>query len=76
MADGPLGVPVNVFSLVHLLFVVIWMPFPVELPVTGTNMNCAAPVFSAILIGVLTDWVISGRRRFQVPAARSLPELD
>ena len=73
---GRWGIPVNIFSLVYLIFVIIWMPFPVELPVTGTNMNYAGPVFVAILIGALADWVISGRKRFQVPVAQNLPELD
>jgi len=70
---GRWGIPVNIFSLVYLIFVIIWMPFPTELPVKGTNMNYAGPVFLAILIGALADWMISGHKRFQVPAS---PELD
>jgi amino acid transporter len=73
---GRWGIPVNMFTLVYLIYVIIWMPFPVMLPVTGTNMNYAAPVFVAILIGALADWVISGRKRFQVPVAQNLPELN
>lgn len=73
---GRWGIPVNIFSLAYLIFVIIWMPFPTELPVTGTNMNYAGPVFLAILLGALADWTISGRKRFQVPVVRHLPELD
>jgi choline transport protein len=73
---GCWGIPVNLFSLMYLIFVIIWMPFPTELPVTGSNMNYAGPVFLAILIGALTDWVISGHKRFQVPVSQHLPELD
>lgn len=73
---GRWGIPVNLFSLVYLIFVIIWMPFPVGLPVNGSNMNYAGPVFGAILIGALADWAISGRKRFQVPVTQHLPELD
>ena len=52
---GRWGIPVNIFSLVYLIFVIIWMPFPVMLSVTGTNMNYAGPVFLAILLGALAD---------------------
>lgn len=73
---GRWGIPVNIFTLVYLIFVIIWMPFPVELPVTATNMNYAGPVFLAILLMALADWIISGRKRFQIPVAQNLPELD
>ena len=73
---GRWGIPVNMFSLVYLIYVIIWMPFPVMLPVTGSNMNYAGPVFLVIVIGALADWVVSGHKRFQVPIAQHLPELD
>lgn len=73
---GRWGIPVNIFTLLYLIFVIIWMPFPVELPVTASNMNYAGPVFIAIVILALADWAINGRKRFQVPVAQHLPELD
>jgi len=39
------------------------------LPVTGTNMNYAGPVVGIVIIGALLDWIISGRKRFDVPVA-------
>ena len=66
---GKWGIAINFLSLGYLLFVVIWMPFPTMLPVTGENMNYAGPVFLIILFGALLDWVISGHKRFQVPVA-------
>lgn len=46
------------------------MPFPTELPVTGSNMNYAGPLLGALIIGALLDWVISGRKRFKIPVLR------
>jgi choline transport protein len=61
---GKLGILINLFSLVYLFFVIIWMPFPTVLPVTGTNMNYAGPILLAVIIGGVADWFISGRKAF------------
>ena len=61
---GRYGIPINLIALGYLIFVVIWMPFPTTLPVTGTNMNYAGPLFGAVIIGALLDWFISGHKRF------------
>ena len=66
---GRAGLPINILAVVYLIFVVIWMPFPQELPVTGSNMNYAGPIFGAVIIGALLDWTISGHKRFEVPIA-------
>jgi choline transport protein len=64
---GRYGIPTNVLALTYLIFVVIWMPFPTMLPVTKDNMNYAGPLMGAIIVLALSDWVISGRKRFRVP---------
>ena len=58
------------FSLAYLLFIIIWIPFPTVLPVTGSNMNYAGPILLAAILGGITDWVISGHKRFEFPIAR------
>jgi LPXTG-motif cell wall-anchored protein len=67
---GRFGIPINIVALGYLLFVCLWMPFPTELPVTGSNMNYAGPLLGALIIGALLDWVISGRKRFKIPVLR------
>lgn len=71
---GRWGLPVNLFALVYLVFIIIWMPFPAVLPVAKDTMNYAGPAFGIIIIGALADWCISGRKRFQVPVARLVAE--
>jgi len=66
---GRAGLVVNILALAYLIFVVIWMPFPQMLPVTASNMNYAGLILGVVILGALLDWVISGRRRFQVPVA-------
>lgn len=70
---GKWGIPINLFSLVYLFFVIIWMPFPTELPVTAANMNYAGPIMLAVIIGGVADWFISGHKRFDFPVARHIP---
>ncbi|KAL6704953.1 hypothetical protein ACN47E_007498 [Coniothyrium glycines] len=67
---GAIGVPVNVFALCYLVFVVLWMPFPQLLPVTKDNMNYAGPIFTAVVIGALAHWFIRGRKTFKMPVIR------
>ena len=72
---GRWGIPINLFSLMYLIFVIIWMPFPTVLPVTASTMNYAGPVLLLVIIGALVDWMISGHRRFEVPVARHTSEI-
>ncbi|KAF2708629.1 amino acid transporter [Pleomassaria siparia CBS 279.74] len=67
---GRFGIPLNVFGLCYVCYVVLWMPFPQILPVTKENMNYAGPIFGAVLLGALADWFSGGRRRFQMPVKR------
>lgn len=67
---GALGVPLNLFSLCFLTYAMLWMPFPVTLPVNKDNMNYAGPVLGAVLLGALLDWFLTGRKRFQMPVVR------
>jgi len=57
----------NMFSLAYLLFIIIWIPFPTMLPVTG-------PILLAAILGGITDWVISGHKRFEFPIVRYISE--
>jgi len=67
---GRYGIATNALALAYLCYVVIWMPFPQMLPVTGSNMNYAGPLMGAVIVGALLDWIISGHKRFKVPVVR------
>jgi choline transport protein len=71
---GRFGVLTNLFALAYLIFVILWMPFPQILPVTGSNMNYAGPLLGAVIVGALVDFMIGGRKRFQV--TRKFTEAD
>lgn len=67
---GPTGVPVNIFALCYIVYVVLWMPFPQILPVTKDNMNYAGPIFCAVVLGALGHWFIRARKTFRLPITR------
>ncbi|KAL5424344.1 hypothetical protein PMIN04_003270 [Paraphaeosphaeria minitans] len=67
---GALGIPINIFALCYLVYVVIWMPFPQALPITKQNMNYAGPIFGAVVIGALLHWVIRARKTFEMPLTK------
>lgn len=62
---GILGLPVNVFALVYTAWVTVWLAFPSALPVTGENMNYAAPIFGASTSFAFVYWFIKGRTRWE-----------
>jgi hypothetical protein len=70
---GRWGIPVNIVALCFATFEVIWTPWPPLPTVTAQTMNYAGPVLIAIVIGALADWMISGRKRFEIPVPRHIP---
>lgn len=68
---GRWGLAINLYALVFIVYILTFLPFPVELPVTAANMNYAGPLVGAIIVLALGDWFVSGRKRFEVPVART-----
>jgi choline transport protein len=64
---GKLGLPVNILAIAFCVFLIIFLPFPSMLPVTGTNMNYASPVFIAVMLFALVNYLIRARKRFVGP---------
>ncbi len=58
------GVPVNIFALLWTVYLTIWLPFPTTLPVTGTNMNYALPIYAFVVICALGYWFLWGRKHW------------
>jgi len=69
---GRWGYAINIYAICFLVFIIIWLPFPPYLPVTGDNMNYSGPIFAFILCAALIDWFFWGHKRFAVPTKRSV----
>jgi choline transport protein len=62
---GRWGVAINIFALVYTAYIMVFLPFPSTLPVTGTNMNYALPIFAIALFAALGLWVFWGKKNWK-----------
>ena len=69
---GRWGIPINLFALLYILFILSFVALPPFRPVNTINMNYAGPMVLAVAAIALVDWIFNGRRRFQVPIPRAL----
>ena len=67
---GRWGLPINLFSIVYGIFIIIWLPWPPFMPLTRVNMNYGGPVVGIVIIFALIDWFIWGKKRFAVPVEK------
>ncbi|EFW18818.1 amino acid permease 2 [Coccidioides immitis H538.4] len=61
---GRLGLPVNIFAICYTIYVIIWLPFPSLLPVTGENMNYCLPIFAASTLFALSLWFLRAKKHW------------
>lgn len=67
---GRYGVYVNGFASVYGIFIIVWLCFPTQLPVTAANMNWSGPIIGFVILFALLDWVIRARHKFAVPVEK------
>ena len=65
---GRWGLGVNAFALIYTLWVMIFLPFPSTIPVSGNNMNYAGPIFGAVLLSAIGLWVFLAKKRWAGPS--------
>jgi amino acid transporter len=73
---GRYSVPVKLFSICYLLYVIVFLPFPTVRPVTSLTLNYAGPVMLGVVCVALLDWFTTGKKRFQVPTAAMEAEVE
>ncbi|EME45117.1 hypothetical protein DOTSEDRAFT_87554 [Dothistroma septosporum NZE10] len=64
---GRIGMPINISALVYTAYIIIWLPFPTTMPITGVNFNYASPVLCFVLLVALVLW---GFKRKSWPGLR------
>lgn len=58
---GKLGMPVNIFALVYTGYIIVWLPFPTTMPITGANFNYSSPILAAVLLLALGLWIVRSK---------------
>jgi choline transport protein len=64
---GRAGLVINIIALVYTIWVLIFLPFPNNLPVTASNMNYSGPVFGLVLIGSISWWFLRAKHTWEGP---------
>ena len=62
---GRWGVGINIFALVYTVYIMVFLPFPSTLPVTGANMNYALPIFAFAFLAALGLWLFWGKKNWK-----------
>jgi choline transport protein len=62
---------INIFAIVYAVFIIIFLPFPPIVPVTGKNMNYAGPIMGTVIIFAIVDYMTGGHKRFHAPLQRA-----
>ena len=62
---GRWGLPINIFALMFTFYIIIFLPFPSTLPVTGQNMNYALPIFVFTTVLALGLWFFWGEKHWK-----------
>lgn len=64
---GRWGLPVNIYAMAWTCYMMIWLPFPTELPVTAESMNYCIVVFGTVMIGATTAWFAWAKHHWAGP---------
>lgn len=66
---GRWGLGFNIISISWIPLIVVWLCFPVYVPVTGTTMNYASCVIAGVLLLSTVNWFAYSRERYTIPTA-------
>ncbi|KLJ08510.1 hypothetical protein EMPG_16053 [Blastomyces silverae] len=69
---GKWGTPLNIISIVWVLFISVVLFFPPTRPITPKNMNYAICVAAFIALFSLSWWWLSARRKYTGPRTKDL----
>jgi choline transport protein len=66
---GKLGMPINILTIMWQLITVVFLCFPVYVPVNGTNMNWASLSAVIGLVVFAVNWVFYAGKHYRTPQA-------
>lgn len=64
---GALGLPINAFAFVYSCWAIVFVCFPVALPVTAQSMNWAIVMFTGVLVIATAYYFLHGRKVYEGP---------
>ena len=67
---GKIGLFANYVLLLWTLFTIVMYSFPAIMPVAAGNMNYVSAVYFAVILIIVVDWFLRGRREYRGQEAR------
>lgn len=64
---GAFGLPINAFAFVYSCWAIVFVCFPVALPVSAASMNWAIVMFAAVLAIAAAYYVVHGKNVYEGP---------
>jgi len=64
---GRLGIPINIVALCFCVFLIVFLPFPLVMPVTAATLNYAGPALAALFVVILVSWFGRAKSYFRGP---------
>ncbi|PVH71908.1 amino acid transporter [Cadophora sp. DSE1049] len=64
---GRFGMLINILAIAWQFLAVVFLCFPIYLPVTGTNMNWASLIAVVGLLVFVANWVFYAKKRYHSP---------
>lgn len=55
---GRFSIVVNIFALVYTAYIIVWLPFPITIPINAENFNYSSPIFGFVVLVALGWWVV------------------
>ena len=66
---GRFGIVINVFAIVYSLYLVVFIAFPTEVPVSLSSFNWAPVMFGGVIVLALGYYLVHARKVYDGPVA-------
>lgn len=70
---GPVAIPVNILGWCYCLYLIIFLPWPVIIPVAPANFNWASVMFIGIMVLASIYYLVWARKVYKGPVAYIRP---
>ena len=64
---GRLGMPINIFAMMYSAYLVVFIAFPTEVPVTISTLNWAPVMFGGVIVLALVYYLLHAQRVYDGP---------
>lgn len=73
---GVFGLPINLFAFAYTCFAIIFVCFPVTIPVEAESMNWAIVMFVGVLTIALVYYIVHGHKVYEGPVVYVRERVD